>query len=528
MVDISKKDPLLWPYREVGLAIQDSEFRMRNLLENLSIGVVVHLPDTSISFSNQAASDFLGLTQDQLMGKNATDPRWNFINEDGSILSAADYPVNRALTSGAPVMGQVIGVIRPDLAEPVWAICNAYQEKDHLGETTQVIVNFTDITKEKRLKEKLAEINVFFQAALDQSQAGIAIAEASTGHLRYLNQSGFLLRGGKEFEKVEDFNVAELMSHWKLFDLDGTPVDHEESPLNLALNMGTKTSKEFIVKNQLNEEHVIWFNSAPILNSKGKIMAAIAVLLDTTERYRLEKELRVAREFAENANMLKSRFLDVAAHELRTPVTVFSLLIQMTQKEFDKGISVKGITLKRMRSQVERITRLVMDLLDVSRLERGILVLKKAQINLVDLINDCVAEFNIKEPQRKILFEAPDQPLSVNIDPVRIFQVISNLIDNAIKYTPENCPIELSCEQIGPLIRVEVKDFGQGISQIEQAVLFTPFSRGSTELTEKSGGLGLGLFISRTLIELHGGKIGVQSEVGSGSTFYFELPVEEK
>ena len=226
--------------------------------------------------------------------------------------------------------------------------------------------------------------------------------------------------------------------------------------------------------------------------------------------------------------MMKSRFLDVAAHELRTPVTAFSLLIQMTQREFDKGINVKANTLQRLRSQVDRITRLVVDLLDVSRLERGTLILKKVDTSLVSLIHDCIAEFYLKEPLRKISFESPSDPLVVNVDPVRIFQVISNLIDNAIKYTPQNTPIEVSGETIGPIVRIKVKDFGQGISQIEQAALFTPFSRGSTELTEKSGGLGLGLFICRMIVELHGGTMGVQSMVGSGSTFYFELPLEEK
>ncbi len=526
MIETNNEENPRWPYGEMDNAIRDSGERMRLLLENLSIGVVVHELNTSILFCNQAASDFLGLTPDQLLGKNATDPRWNFINEDGSVMALEDYPVNRLLASNDPIKGQIVGVVRPDLSEPVWGLCNAYREVDHLGHTTQLIVNFTDITKEKKLKEKLSELNILFQAALDQSQAGIAIAEVATGRLSYLNQAGFMLLGGQDFEKVKDIDVESFMSIFKLYNLDGSRVNIKETPLHLALFQGVKTSKELIFKNQIDEERIIWTNAAPILKEDGKIMAAIAIFLDTSERYKLEKELRAAREVAENATLMKSRFLDVAAHELRTPVTAFSLLIQMTQRELSKGINVQEKTLIRLRSQVDRITRLVVDLLDVSRLERGTLNLKKVETSIVNLISDCVSEFNLKEPERKILLKAQSSPMIVNIDPIRIFQVTSNLIDNAIKYTPQNTPIELSVEKINNTIRIEVKDYGQGISQLEQAALFSPFSRGSSELTEKSGGLGLGLFISRMIIELHGGHIGVQSTIGMGSTFYFELPIE--
>lgn len=521
-----KEERLDWPYGDMEHAIRESEQRLRMLLENLSVGVVVHQADTSILFCNQAASTFLGLTSDQLLGKSATDPRWHFINEDASIIPVEDYPVNRVISSGEAIQSLVIGVIRPEELEPVWAVCNAFPDYDHLGKLIQVVVNFTDITKEKKLKEKLADLNVLFHAALDQSQAGIAIVDLITGRLSYLNQAGFLMRGGGEFESVKDIDVGRFMSFWKIYNLDGTLLSEEDSPIGHALYQGKKTSREFIFKNQKNEERIIWTNAAPILKEDGTIMAAIVVFMDTTDRYRLEKELRAAREVAENATMMKSRFLDVAAHELRTPVTAFSLLIQMTQREFEKGISVKGVTLSRLRTQVERITRLVVDLLDVSRLERGALNLKKVETNIVTLMKDCIAEFNLKDPHRSILFESSDEPLLVDLDPVRIFQVISNLIDNAIKYTPQDSPIELRVEKNDKKIRVEVKDYGQGLSQIEQAVLFTPFSRGSTELTEKSGGLGLGLFISRMIIELHGGEIGVQSMIGSGSTFYFELPAK--
>ena len=516
-----------WPYENMEKAVKDSEKRLSLLLENLSIGVIVHDVSTAILFSNQAASTFLGLTKDQLTGKVATDERWHFIEDDGSIISLDNYPVNRVLNTNKSITAQVIGVVRPDLSEPVWAVCNAYPELDTDGKVSLIIVNFTDISEQKKLKEKLSEMNILFQAALDQSQAGIAIADASSGRLRYLNQAGFILRGGKNDEQVSGIDVSEFMSFWKMQNLDGTLLSYEETPIGKALFKKEKVTQEFIVKDASNIERVLWVNSAPILKADGSLLAVIVVFLDTTERFKLEKELRLAKAVAENATAMKSRFLDVAAHELRTPVTAFSLLIQMTQREFDKGVNVQASTLQRLRKQVERITRLVVDLLDVSRLERGALSLKKQKTDIVELIKECILDYELKDPDREILFQKEVELLFVQVDPIRLFQVISNLIDNATKYSAKTLPIEIKLEIKANRFKILVKDFGPGISQIEQEALFMPFSRGSTELTEKSGGLGLGLYIGRMIIELHGGFIGLESVVGKGSTFFFEIPIEE-
>jgi signal transduction histidine kinase len=199
----------------------------------------------------------------------------------------------------------------------------------------------------------------------------------------------------------------------------------------------------------------------------------------------------------------------------------------MTQREFDKGVNVQASTLQRLRKQVERITRLVVDLLDVSRLERGALSLKKQKTDIVELIKECILDYELKDPDREILFQKEVELLFVQVDPIRLFQVVSNLIDNATKYSAKTLPIEIKLEIKANRFKILVKDFGPGISQIEQEALFTPFSRGSTELTEKSGGLGLGLYIGRMIIELHGGFIGLESVVGKGSTFFFEIPIEE-
>ena len=245
---------------------------------------------------------------------------------------------------------------------------------------------------------------------------------------------------------------------------------------------------------------------------------------DITDSKRVELALIEAKETAENAMSIKSRFLDIAAHELRTPVSAFSLLLQFTQMQLEKGHPVDMDTLVRLRAQANRISQLVVDLLDVSRLERGALNLRRESSNLVSIISECVNEFELRAPTRRITFYKPEQNIEINIDRVRIYQVISNLLDNIIKYTPDKSPVEVVIDMKPELIRVSVKDHGPGIAEREQMALFNPFGRGTGGQEEQVAGLGLGLYICRGIIELHGGTIGVKSKLGVGSTFFFDLP----
>jgi signal transduction histidine kinase len=144
------------------------------------------------------------------------------------------------------------------------------------------------------------------------------------------------------------------------------------------------------------------------------------------------------------------------------------------------------------------------------------------------MIASTLDDFRLRAPSRKLHFNRPDAPIEITIDPLRINQVISNLIDNALKYSFEDSPIEVSITTTQTHLCASVKDQGHGITEEKQKDLFAPFSRGSDELTDKSGGLGLGLFISREIITLHEGTIGVKSTIGEGSTFYFELPLDKK
>jgi PAS domain S-box-containing protein len=254
-------------------------------------------------------------------------------------------------------------------------------------------------------------------------------------------------------------------------------------------------------------------------------VTVVAAIRDVSDRIRTENALYAAKERAESADMIKSEFLDIAAHELKTPLTPLTVLLQLARGKFQAGQPISSEIWERMSLQVERLTALVKDLLDVSRLERGSFPVNLKKVDLNQLVSQCIQDFRDQEQRRRIIFENSRDPIEIEADPVRIYEVVANLVDNALKYTPEETPIEAKVAALpGGRVRVAVIDHGQGISPEKRQALFSRFFRVSSDATRKHSGLGLGLYICRRILELHHGSIGVDSKPGQGSTFYFELP----
>lgn len=239
------------------------------------------------------------------------------------------------------------------------------------------------------------------------------------------------------------------------------------------------------------------------------------------------EELKAAKETAESASRVKSEFLDIAAHELRTPLTPLTLLVQGSQELLGKGRPVPAPYLDRMAQQTRRLTSMVDELLNVSRLERGGFPLKLERADLSAIVRESLNEFRTCFSERTFLAEGLDQEIIFNLDPARIAQVLSNLLDNATKYSPTGTPIEIRLQRSEGFVRVSITDHGPGIPKEQQKDLFTRFYRTPGDMTLRQPGLGLGLYICRRIIELHNGSIQVESEPGIGSTFSFELPYKD-
>lgn len=277
---------------------------------------------------------------------------------------------------------------------------------------------------------------------------------------------------------------------------------------------------------------------------------------DLIERTQAEETLR-------RANQRMEEFLNIATHELKTPLTALQASLQLVERRLQRRIApdegtvgraggasasagagagsraiapawraLQGAAdlLTRNQRQVRRLTRLVNDLADSARIESGKLDILPAPCDLTVIVREAVAEQRAVHPKGTIHLQVPQQPVLVSADASRIGQVVANYLTNALKYAPNDRPIEVELRVAGDTARVSVGDDGSGISAEDQAHIWERGFRvaGSAPSGEGEGvGLGLGLHISRSIVELHGGAVGLESAPDAGSTFWFTLPLPD-
>ncbi len=186
--------------KEIEGALRENEERYRLLVNNLSAGLVIHAPDTSITFSNPMASTLLGLTQEQMQGKVAIDPAWCFLREDGTSFPLGEYPVNQVLSTGKPISNQVLGIKRPDLDEPVWVKCNSYPVSDENGQLAQVVVTFSDITELKNAEDVLRKSESRFRLLVENAPDAVFVRDRKC--FTYINNAALTLFGADSAEEL--------------------------------------------------------------------------------------------------------------------------------------------------------------------------------------------------------------------------------------------------------------------------------------------------------------------------------------
>lgn len=231
--------------------------------------------------------------------------------------------------------------------------------------------------------------------------------------------------------------------------------------------------------------------------------------------------LSAVRDMSERRQLeqLRRDFLAMVTHDLRTPLTTVRGNAQLLMR---RG-AYREETVAAILDQADRMQRLLDDLADVVRLEGGTLPLRRAPVDLVELARQEADVAQLQDGGRRIVVEAPGGPVIGNWDDGRLGQVLANLLGNAIKYSPKGGTVTVRVEAAGDVARLRVRDEGPGIDREHLPLLFERFYRAQVT---GAGGLGLGLYISRMLVEAHGGQISAESEPGAGSTFTVTLPLD--
>ncbi len=270
----------------------------------------------------------------------------------------------------------------------------------------------------------------------------------------------------------------------------------------------------------------------PRYDDKGKVVGLIGITRDITRRMQFERlrkdKLNIEKklEALEELSAMKSEFISTVSHELRTPLAVIKGLVTVVFNGVVGQVSHKQKeVLHKTLDNVERLKKIIDDLLDTSRIERNALKLRYSLVDVVDLLKDSATFFTELAAEKNISlrYSYPKEPVNIFIDVDRIRQVISNLISNAIKFTMDGGKIKVEVRILESKVRIGVIDTGIGISKADLPSIFNKFTQVSRLPGADRKGVGLGLSISKKLVEKHKGDIWVESKVGVGSKFYFTL-----
>jgi PAS domain S-box-containing protein len=340
--------------------------------------------------------------------------------------------------------------------------------------------------------------------------------------------------------------LAEKLTGWARQEATGRPIGeifhivNEETreptlnPVEATLAQGTAhdMANHTIVVARDGRECAIADSCAPIRDRDGSVVGAVLVFRDVTERNRLDKLLRLnndelgrARTVAEEANLAKSEFLSSMSHELRSPLNAVLGFAQLMKSDSPPPTADQQASIDQILHAGWHLLKLIDEILDLTRIESGQVPLSLEPVPLEAVLVECrgMVEPPARERHLKLDFPPSEVPYFVRADKTRVTQVLVNLLSNAVKYNSDQGTIKVRCAETAPgRVRVSVGDTGAGLSPPQLEQLFQAFNR----LGQEAGGVegtGIGLVVARQLVELMGGTMGVESTVGAGSVFWFEL-----
>jgi PAS domain S-box-containing protein len=488
--------------KRVQAALTKSEKWSSTTLGSIGDAVIATDMNGAVTFMNYVAQSLTGWGLEEARGKSI-DLVLNIVNEETR--QPVENPVKKVFREG-----KVVG-----LADHTLLISKKGKEFDiedsaapiitAAGENLGVVLVFRDITELKKAREELEGV---FTLSIDM----ICIA----------GYDGYFKRLNPAWEKTLGYSTEELMA--RPYSELVHPEDREAT-LQRAENFKTNGNIVAFTNRYLCKDGsykwLMW-NATPFAEQRR----IYAVARDITEFKQMQEGLLLAKEEAERSNKFKDQFLSTMSHELRTPLNaVMGFSDMLSEERYGPLNDRQRRYVTHINTGGRHLLRLINDILDLSKIEAGRLQLAIESVPIKSSfaeVFDCLRPLSDKKSQTLVVQSLLN--LCVRADATRLRQVLMNLVGNAIKFTPEGGKIELAAQQLGEVVRVEVRDSGPGIPEDEQQRIFEAFHR-LQQSDKTSEGTGLGLAITRRLVELHGGRLGLESIPGSGSCFYFTLPI---
>ena len=483
--------------------VEESEARFRNMADHAPVMLWVTDPSGACVYLNRQWFEYTGQHREAALGEGWTGA----LHPEDVERVRADFRAANEMQ--VPFRSEYR--LRQWDGEYHWFIDSAMPRFDGTGEFVGYIGSVIDIEDRRRAEQALRESERQFRAVVE-NLPGLAWSALPDGHFDYFNRRWAEYTG----------RPPEAMEGW------GWQAVHDPAVLPLVLERWTHslaTGDAFEMEFPLRGGDGVfrWFlgRVQPLRDSEGRIVRWFGVATNVDEQQRQAAALR-------DALAARDTFLSVASHELRTPLTPLSLKLEMLAREARGALPspfaqrVLGYT-EATRRQVTRLSSLVSDLLDVSRIAAGRFTVVREPVDLAAVVREVVAR---AEPQAqragsRLTLEAPES-LAAESDRLRFDQVVTNLVDNAIKYG-DGKPIHVRLTSEPGWAVMTVSDEGIGIDPAKLDVIFGRYERAVSE--RHYGGLGLGLYISRTVVEAMGGTVSAESERGAGSSFEVRLPL---
>jgi len=500
------------------------------LMDVSTMGIIAYDSSGQCILANEAMARILGATREQVLSQNYNNINW--WQESGLLESARETTV-----TGNETRREVHTM--SNFGKEIWLDCRfTYlfsNGKSHLLLTVDDI----SIPKQAELTQqayaaKLEQNNRELEAlAIERNQAE-AVLRASEAKYRTLvdtspdgitltDLEGKVILCNQQTARMHGYETPESMYGLNVFDLIA-PEDRSlaEQNAQLTLNEGKVTNIEYIMLRKDGRRYPAELSAALIRGTEGTPATFLGITRDITERMQaIEAEKKLIK--------MKEEFIASVSHDLRTPL--FSLMgyIDLLRNGKVNDPEVQNEFLTRAAIDVNRLQDMVNELLDVSRLESNRLVLNREQVDLSTVILDVLQAFREQAIFKRIsLISAPlNPPLIAEVDPLRMKRVLTNLVENAIKFSNVDEKIMVTGELRNGNVSIQVIDHGCGIPDEDCTLVFDKFYQVSRTLTKNRFGTGLGLYISKQIVEAHGGSLSVESELGKGSTFTITIPVKK-
>ncbi|HEX8037068.1 MAG TPA: ATP-binding protein, partial [Ktedonobacterales bacterium] len=490
------------------------------VLEALGDAVVVYDEAGRLVDSNPAAETLLGLA---LPGRKEAlavpigerEGATAFFTLEGQPLPREEWPPVRVLRGEVLTGAQTMDVIAyaADGQEHILNISGA-PLLDAQGTVMGAVCVCRDVTERMQLERELAQRAVELETIFAMQVEGVVLVD-TTGRPVRMNEAQRRLLAAKGMDPEASVDTwAQLLPPR---DVAGQPIPREHLPFYRALRGETvigEKAVEFYQRAQDGKDVVLRTSAAPVRDAEGRILGAVLTTYNVTQQRRLEQQ--------------RLDIMRVVAHELNNPVAAVRLYFDTQRRRLRRGLPAfmpDDQLLSEMEYSMTRMQRLLDDMRVATTVELGMLSLKRAWHDVAALSHaEAVSQQAVTG--RMVQVETPPEPVWAEVDGDRIGQVIANLLTNALKYSPADRPVGVTVGVAEGQVRVAVRDAGPGIPADEQQHLFEQFHRvQGIEAYDNSGGLGLGLYISKAIVAQHGGEMGVESTLGVGSTFWFALPL---